>query len=88
MEDEGMKALERPFPNSESEEKVDHYHAHGKNCEDMGHHLENGEHSLPHEDNAKDEENKGEHGYPKEDDEKDKENGGDGKYPGMIRKIR
>ena len=83
MEDIGNLAR-KPFEdNEESSREVDHYHAHGKNCEDMGHHLEKGEHSLPHEDNAKDEENKGEHGYPKEDNEEEK-----GEYPGFIRKMR
>ncbi len=82
MQDEGMKELERPFPNSESEEEVDHYHAHGKNCEDKGHSLKKGEHTLPAEDEGHDSES---HSLPKEDEGKDKEDHG---YPGMIRKIR
>lgn len=78
----------RPFEdNAESNKEVDHYHAHGKGCEDLGHHLCNGKHELPHEVYEKDKENEGEHGYPEEDTEEEK---GDhkGEYPGFIRKIR
>jgi hypothetical protein len=77
MEDEGMKGMDRPYENEESESKVDHYHAHGKNCEDMGHHLEKGEHTLPHEDEGHDTQ---EHTEPAEDK--------GGEYAGMVRKIR
>lgn len=78
MEDEGMKSMARPFENEETEGTVDHYHAHGKNCEDMGHHLEKGEHSLPHE--MDDRQPEQDHAEPAEDK--------GGEYAGMVRKIR
>ncbi len=70
--------MKGPFGDEESEEKVDHYHAHGKNCEDMGHHLEKGEHSLPHDMDSKEPENN--HEEPKEDKPDE--------YQGMVRKFR
>ena len=85
MEDVGNLA-KRPFEdNEESEEKVDHYHAHGKNCEDMGHHLEKGEHELPHEVQGNEDE-KDEHSEPAEIEGKEDEKDEHG-YPGMIRKV-
>ncbi len=85
MEDIPNLAKEPFEDNEESESKVDHYHAHTKECEDCGHMLE--KHSYPREDDEKGMENEGEHGYPKEDNAEEK---GDheGKYPGIIRKMR
>ena len=81
MEDIGNLAR-KPFEdNEESSREVDHYHAHGKNCEDMGHHLEKAEHTLPHEDEGA--EPKEDHSEPAEDKGDESE-----KYAGMVRKIR
>ena len=78
MEDEGMKG---PFGDTESDEQVDHYHAHGKNCEDKGHSLKK-DHTLPAEDTKED---RNEHSLPAEDTKEEKN---DHEYPGMIRTIR
>lgn len=63
------------------ENKVDHYHGHGANCEDMGTNLRE-DHSEP--DEMK-EEMTNDHAEPEEVKEEDKNDHG---YPGMVGKFR
>lgn len=63
---------------------VDHYHAHGSNCEDMGHVL----HDSPAQINDKDSENNDEEGAIGQNTENTQKGEHDGAYPGFIRKIR
>lgn len=63
------------------ENKVDHYHGHGANCEDMGVNLKE-DHALPEEIQ---EEDTNEHSLPAEVQEEDANQHG---YPGMVRKVR
>lgn len=71
-----------PFEaNQESGNKVDHYHGHGANCEDMGTTLKE-DHGNPEEIA---EEDKNEHSEPSEVSEEGKNDHG---YPGMIGKFR
>lgn len=75
-----------PFEaNQESNSEVDHYHAHGKGCEDMGHNLIKHSSDEVKDDEAED---KNDHGLPEQTIENEEKGEHTGAYPGMIRKIR